>query len=212
MNLVFFGPPGAGKGTVASRLSEEFSIPHISTGDLFRAAIKQESKLGKQVKSILESGALVPDSVTNELIRQRLSANDLQNGYILDGYPRTLDQAETLAGFSKLGLVVNFTIPEGEIIKRLTGRRVCRNCGHSHHILFLPPKKDGVCDKCGGELYLRDDDTETSIRKRLSVYTEQTEPLIDYYRQKNLLVDIDAAPQPDTVYRSVHETVGAKKG
>ena len=203
MKLVFFGPPGAGKGTVAGKLAEQLGIPHISTGDLFRDAIKNQTDLGKKVKEILDSGALVPDEVTVDLVRERLSQGDVGSGYILDGFPRTIPQAEALAKITTLNAVINFSLDDGAIISRLTGRRVCSKCGYSHHIDFLPPRQEGICDKCGGELIQRKDDTEDSIRNRLSVYESQTAPLIVYYRKGGLIIDVDAAPAPETVLNSV---------
>lgn len=203
MKLVMFGPPGAGKGTVAVKLAQKLEIPHISTGDLFRAAIKNQTELGKKVKAILDSGALVPDEVTVDLVRERLTRSDTESGYILDGFPRTVPQAEALATITTLSGVINFDVDDEAIVSRLTGRRICSKCGFSHHVNFLPPRKEGVCDQCGGELIQREDDTEGPIRNRLSVYQSQTEPLIDYYRKSGLIIDIDGSPAPDVVLSSV---------
>jgi adenylate kinase len=207
MKLVLFGPPGAGKGTVAVKLAERAGIPHISTGDLFREAIKNETDLGKKVKAILDSGELVPDEVTVDLVRERLAKKDTGPGYILDGFPRTIPQAEALAAITALDGVINFEVDDETLVTRLSGRRICSKCGFSHHIEFLPPKRDGVCDQCGGDLIQRKDDTEESIRNRLSVYQTQTEPLIDYYRKGGLIVDIDGEPAPDIVLNSVMEAL-----
>jgi len=203
MNLIFLGPPGAGKGTAAARVAEEFGMPHISTGDLFRAAIKNETELGLQVKAITEKGDLVPDSLTIELVNDRLKDGDAANGFILDGFPRTIPQAEALETASKITRVLNFKLDDEEIIERLSGRRVCRSCGKGYHVHFMPPKKPGICDVCGGELYTRKDDSIESIKNRLSVYAEQTEPLIEFYRSRDLLSDVDAKPSAERVFDSL---------
>ena len=212
MRVVFFGPPGAGKGTIAARLSEERSIPHISTGELFREAIKNSTPLGVKVKTIIDSGSLVPDSMTVDLVQKRLSSADVENGFILDGFPRTIPQAEALSEISKIDCVLNIHVEDEIIVKRLTGRRICTVCGNSHHLVFLRPQKPGVCDRCGGKLLQREDDTEGSIRKRLEVYKKQTEPLIQYYRSENLIVDVDGTPAPEVVYeltaKSLSEFLG----
>lgn len=203
MNLIFLGPPGAGKGTAASKVAAEFEIPHISTGDLFRAAIKNETELGLQVKAITEKGDLVPDELTVEIVKERLQADDTKNGYILDGFPRTIPQADALAGFSSVTRVLNFQLDDEEVVERLSGRRVCRSCGTGYHVRFMPPKKEGVCDVCGGELYTRKDDTVESIKNRLTVYAKQTAPLIEYYAGRDLLTNIDAKPAAERVLESV---------
>ncbi len=207
MKLVFFGPPGAGKGTIASKLAEKIGIPHISTGDLFRAAIKNETELGKKVKAILDSGALVPDELTVELVRERLSEGDTKSGYILDGFPRTIPQAEALADIDQIDAVINFEVADEVIVSRLSGRRICPNCGNIHHVEYMPPKQEGICDRCGGELIQREDDKEDSIRNRLAVYKEQTAPLLDYYNEKGLTIDIDGSPAPDVVLDSVSKAL-----
>ena len=199
MKMVFLGPPGAGKGTIAVRAKEFFNIPHISTGDLFRSNIKNETQLGLKVKEILASGGLVPDSVTIEMVKNRIAEPDCENGFILDGFPRTIPQAEALAKILPVDAVVNFDIADNEVVGRLSGRRVCKNCGQNFHVEFMPPKVEGKCDKCGGELYTRDDDKIDSIKHRLEVYRSQTAPLIDFYREKNLLTDIDARPATDKI-------------
>jgi adenylate kinase len=197
MNLIFLGAPGAGKGTLATLLSKEFDIPQISTGDLFRAAVKEGSQLGKQVQGIMESGELVPDSLTVELVKERLSKPDANNGYILDGFPRTVAQADALAAFQNIDSAINFAISDELVIRRLSGRRVCRACGAIYHIENMPPKIEGICDNCGGELYTRDDDKIDSIKNRLRVYKDQTEPLIAYYGEKGLLREIDSSQSPE---------------
>ncbi|MDR2941536.1 MAG: adenylate kinase [Treponema sp.] len=197
MKLIFLGPPGAGKGTLAVRAVEMLGIPQISTGSIFRAAIAAKTPLGLKVKSIIDEGKLVDDETTIALVKERLAMDDVQKGYILDGFPRTIPQAEALATFSAVDKVVNFDIPDPNVIERLSGRRVCKACGYNFHVLFNKPKKEGVCDYCGGEIYIRDDDKPEAIQKRLVVYREQTAPLIDYYRKKGLLLDIDAKPMID---------------
>jgi adenylate kinase len=207
MKLIFLGPPGAGKGTLAVRAVNSIGVPHISTGNIFRAAIAAQSELGRSVKAILDAGKLVDDETTIALVRERLARDDAQKGYILDGFPRTIAQAEALAGFSAVDAVVNFDLSDALVLKRLGGRRTCRNCGANFHILFGKPKKDGICDSCGGELYTRDDDREEAVAKRLEVYREQTAPLIDYYRNKSLLVDIDAGPDPEKVLENFRQSL-----
>ena len=199
MELIFLGSPGAGKGTIAARIKEELNIPHISTGDLFRAAIKNGTELGNKVKGILDRGDLVPDELTTDIVKERLAEPDTKNGFILDGFPRTLGQAEALKSFSRITAVINFVVDEDMIIKRLSGRRLCRKCGKSYHIDYLPPKKENICDDCGGELYTRDDDKIESIKNRLAVYEKSTQPLIDYYKDLNMLKDIDAGVTPEEV-------------
>ena len=208
MNLIFLGAPGAGKGTLASLLSKDYGIPQISTGDLFRAAVKDGSELGRKVKGIMEKGELVPDSLTVELVKERLGKPDAQQGYILDGFPRTVAQADALAEFQKIDAAINFRISDQLVIRRLSGRRVCRSCGAIYHIDNMPPKKEGVCDACGGELYIRDDDKIESIRNRLRVYKEQTEPLIAYYRRKGLLQEIDSSKSPQDSIGQIKNLLG----
>ena len=203
MNLIFLGPPGAGKGTMASRLSGEKEIPHISTGDIFRENINNETELGKKVKAILDSGELVPDELTVELVRDRLAQDDAAAGFILDGFPRTIPQAEALEGFATIDKVIRFVLGDEEIIKRLSGRRVHKPSGRTYHIMFNPPKAPGKDDVTGEDLMQRPDDREESIKNRLEVYRRQTEPLVDFYSDKGLLVDVDARPDPDTVYASL---------
>ena len=208
MKLIFLGPPGAGKGTLAAKAVDIMNVPHISTGNIFRAAIAASSPLGLTVKSILDSGRLVDDETTISLVKERLAEKDAQGGYILDGFPRTIPQAEALAGFSTVDRVVNFDIPDNSVMERLGGRRTCRGCGTNFHVIFGKPKQEGICDHCGGELYIRDDDREEAIKKRLEVYREQTAPLIDYYRKKGLLTDIDARPAVETVVDNFRKSLG----
>ena len=197
MRLILVGPPGAGKGTQAVHLAAHFGIPHISTGDIFRANIKGETELGKLAKSYMDAGNLVPDSVTNEMLKDRISHSDASGGFLLDGYPRNLGQAEFLADALSeksisLDAALELLISHEEIIKRLSGRRTCRNCGASSHTTFDKPSVAGVCDNCGGELYQREDDKEEVLTHRLNVYSEQTEPIIEYYRERGLLKVISA--------------------
>ncbi|MBR1919461.1 MAG: adenylate kinase [Spirochaetales bacterium] len=199
MNLVFLGPPGAGKGTIAAKAKDVYKVPHISTGDLFRANIKNETELGKQVKQILAAGNLVPDSVTIEMVKERLKEADAQKGFILDGFPRTIAQADALSEMTGLDAVVNFVLDREQIVKRLSGRRVCKSTGRTYHILFNPPKVEGIDDETGEPLIQRDDDKEEAILNRLEVYEASTAPLIAYYRERGLLVDVDASKSPDEV-------------
>ena len=196
-NFVFLGPPGAGKGSLAVKVAEDYKIPHISTGDIFRANIKAQTPLGVKVKAIIDSGSLVSDELTFELVKDRLAQDDCKNGYILDGFPRTIPQAEMLDGLVADLKVVNFNIADEIVIRRLSTRRVCKACGANFNVLTLPPKVEGICDKCGGELYQRDDDKQESILHRMDVYREQTEPLINYYKNKGKITDLDASIETD---------------
>jgi adenylate kinase len=211
MKLIFLGPPGAGKGTLAVRVKELLNVPHISTGAIFRDAIAAQTPLGLKVKAIIDSGKLVDDETTIALVKERLSQADAQKGYILDGFPRTITQAEALATFSTVDKVINFDIPDSGVMERLSGRRVCRKCGFNWHKTFNPPKQENVCDKCGGEVYTRNDDKSEAIGKRLEVYREQTAPLIAFYRTKGLLIDIDASPMVDEILVNFKQAVGYKE-
>ena len=208
MKLIFLGPPGAGKGTLAVKAVDLLKISHISTGAIFRSAIAAQSPLGLKVKEIIDAGKLVDDQTTIELVKERLAMDDAKKGYILDGFPRTIAQAEALGGFSTVDKVVNFDIPDSKILERLGGRRVCRKCGHNFHIIFDKPTNEGICDHCGGEVYTREDDMPEAIQKRLEVYRAQTVPLIDYYRKKGLLLDIDASPSVDEVITNFKRCLG----
>jgi len=196
MNILFMGPPGAGKGTQAERITASYGIPHISTGDAFRLAMKQGTPLGLQAKSFVDQGLLVPDEVTNGIVRERLAAPDCESGFLLDGFPRTIAQAnaldEMLAEMGrKIDHVINLKVDRSLLLARLTGRRICKSCGSTYHVLFNPPKQEGVCDKCGGELYQRSDDTEEKVGTRLDEYTSKTAPLLAYYADKNLLFELN---------------------
>ncbi|GAA2439801.1 adenylate kinase [Streptomyces mauvecolor] len=205
MRIVLVGPPGAGKGTQAAFLAANLAIPHISTGDLFRANISQGTELGKQAKAYMDAGNLVPDEVTIGMAKDRMEAPDAENGFLLDGFPRNVVQAEALdevlkADGVKLDAVLDLEVPEDEVVKRIAGRRICRNdSAHVFHVAYNAPKQDGVCDKCGGELYQRGDDTEDTVRKRLEVYHSETEPIIDYYRAQGLVITISALGKVDEV-------------
>lgn len=203
MRLVLFGPPGAGKGTQAQRLEEKYTWPHISTGDLFRRAIREETPLGKRAKEYLEKGLLVPDTITDGLVQERLGEGDVTQGFILDGYPRNLHQASFLEDLAHLQLVLEITLSTQEVVKRLTKRRVCSSCGATFHLLFKIPQQEGHCDLCRGELYQRQDDQEDTIMERLQVYREKTSPLTSYYRRRGLLKQI----QGDASIQQVFSTL-----
>jgi adenylate kinase len=199
---------GAGTGTLAAKAVDILKLPHISTGAIFRSAIAGKSPLGLKVKAIIDAGKLVDDETTIELVKERLAREDAQKGYILDGFPRTIPQAEALAGFSRVDKVVNFDIPDPAVLERLGGRRVCRSCGYNFHMIFDKPEKEGICDHCGGEVYTRDDDKPQAVQKRLEVYRAQTAPLIEFYRGKGLLVDVDARPGVDQVVENFKRSLG----
>ena len=192
MNIVILGPPGVGKGTYAGFLSEKYSIPKISVGDLFRRAIKDETELGKRIKDYVSSGDLVPDEIVIELVKNRLEDDDYKGGFLLDGYPRTVPQAEAMMKFKKIDVALNFVAPDEVIMSRIGGRRTCSKCGAIYHIKNVPPKVKGICDSCGGTLIQRADEKPEVIKNRLVVYREKTKPVIDYLRKKGLIVDIDA--------------------
>jgi len=221
MNIVFMGPPGSGKGTYASRLSPKLGIPHISTGDLFRENMKNGTDLGKLARTFIDRGQLVPDEVTANMLRDRISRPDSNSGFILDGYPRTILQAELLDAMTHVDIVLNFIWPRDLLIMKLAARRVCRKCGWIYNIadihhgdLHLPPllpEKEGICDKCGGELYQRDDDKEEVISERLVVYDELTRPLIEYYEKKGTLVNVDLLGSPDVMLPKIMEILNSVK-
>ncbi|MFE2180591.1 adenylate kinase [Streptomyces sp. NPDC059455] len=216
MRIVLVGPPGAGKGTQAAYLAEKLSIPHISTGDLFRANISQGTPLGKQAQEYMRAGQLVPDEVTIGMAEDRLDQEDAQRGFLLDGFPRNQIQAEALDTYLgqrgvSLDAVLDLEVPESEVIKRIAGRRTCRNdSSHTFHVEYKPPKVQGVCDVCGGELYQREDDSEETVRKRLEVYHRETEPIIDYYKTKGLVVTISALGKVSEVTQRAMDALAAK--
>lgn len=212
MYILLMGPPGAGKGTQAEKLIAEYNIPHISTGDMFRAAVKQGTELGKEAKKYMDAGGLVPDSVTIGIVREGLANPECANGFILDGFPRTGEQAVALDGILKdLGIkmtgVVNIVVPDAELVGRVTGRRICKACGATYHVSFNPTKEEGVCDKCGGALYQRDDDKEETVKNRLNAYHSQTVPLIEYYKEQGVYHEIDGLQAIEKVYADVKDSL-----
>ncbi len=213
MKIVLLGPPGAGKGTVANKIAEKYKIPHISTGDIFRENIKNGTELGNKAKSYMDKGELVPDSLVVEIALDRLEKDDCKNGFLLDGFPRTVEQAEELAKYldnrsEKLDAVLNIDAPKELLMFRMVGRRLCRSCGSIYHITNMPPITDGVCDKCGGELYQRADDVEETVANRIGVYELQTKPLIEYYASKKELTNIDGAANAEHTYEQVVDILG----
>lgn len=216
MKIVFMGPPGAGKGTQAEKIVENYQIPHISTGDMFRKAIKDQTELGMEAKRYMDQGALVPDHVTIGIVKDRLSESDCKSGFLLDGFPRTVDQAKALDEIltsldSKIDYVINIDVDLDILKERLTGRRICRSCGATYHMIFNPPKNADVCDKCGGELYQRKDDNEETVGNRLNVYVSQTKPLLDYYSLAGNLVNINGQQSIDLVFEEIREVLGDRK-
>ena len=205
MNVVILGSPGVGKGTYAKILSEKYNIPRISSGDLFREAIRDETELGKKIKDYVSRGDLVPDEITIKLVKERLERDDCKNGFFLDGFPRTIAQAESLEKFKKIDKVLNFVASDRVILSRLGGRRTCRQCGATYHIKEIPPKVEGICDLCGGELYQRPDETPQAIKNRLRVYREKTKPVLDYFRRRGLLADINANYQFGKIDRVISQ-------
>ena len=216
LRAVLLGPPGAGKGTQAVRLVEKYEIPHISTGDIFRKNIKEGTELGKKAQEYMNAGALVPDELVVDLVKDRLQQDDCKNGFLLDGFPRTIFQAEKLDEFlsesnQKMDIVINLKVEKEALVKRLTGRRVCKDCGASYHIVNIPPKKEGVCDICGGELIQRKDDNIETVENRINVYEEQTAPLIGYYKEAGSLVEFDGEASLDEVFDAIVQAIGEQE-
>jgi adenylate kinase len=215
MRIIFLGPPGAGKGTQAKMLIERYGIPQISTGDILRAAVKEGTPMGKKAKEYMDAGKLVPDEVVIGIMQDRLKEPDCSKGFILDGFPRTVAQAEALEKMLKelnmpINKVLALNVPDEVLLERLTGRRTCKSCGQMYHIKFDPPKKENVCDKCGGELFQRDDDKEETIKNRLSVYHAQTAPLLDFYGSKGLVEKIDGTKSPDEIFNAIIKVLEGK--
>lgn len=213
MNLILLGPPGAGKGTQAAKIIEKYEIPHISTGDIFRENIKEGTPLGKKAQEYMNRGELVPDSLVIEIATDRLTKDDCKEGFLLDGFPRTVEQAEALDKFlaedgKKVDHVLNIDVEADILMKRLTGRRVCKGCGATFHITNIPPKVEGVCDVCGEELYQRDDDTEETVANRIEVYNSQTKPLIDYYEKSGNISHLDGSVDPDELLAEIVKILG----
>ena len=214
MKVVMLGAPGAGKGTQANRLAVKYNVPHISTGDIFRANIKNETELGKKVKGYLDRGELVPDELTCDLLVDRIDQEDCTSGYVLDGFPRTIPQAEILDAAlakrgGKLDYAIDVDVPDENIIRRMGGRRACLACGRTYHTKYIPPTKEDVCDDCGAGLVLRDDDAPDTVKKRLDIYHEQTQPLIDYYNKTGILATVDGTKDMDDVFDSITAILGA---
>lgn len=214
MKIIMLGAPGAGKGTQAKKIAGKYQIPHISTGDIFRANIKNGTELGNKAKSYMEQGMLVPDELTCDLVVDRIGQDDCANGYVLDGFPRTIPQAEALeAALNKRGekidFAINVEVPDENIINRMGGRRACLACGCTYHVKYNPPKEEGICDVCGAKLVLRDDDKPETVKKRLDVYHEQTQPLIDFYEKAGVLKEVDGTQDMDAVFQAITEILGA---
>ncbi len=213
MKIIMLGAPGAGKGTQAKKIAAKYGIPHISTGDIFRANIKNGTELGKKAKTYMDQGMLVPDELTVDLVTDRIQKEDCKNGYILDGFPRTIPQAEALDRAledmnEKMDYAINVEVPDENIVTRMSGRRACVNCGATYHIVHAPTKVENICDVCGGELILRDDDKPETVEKRLVVYHDQTRPLIDYYHEKGILVTVDGTVALDEVFKAITVILG----
>ena len=214
MKLIMLGAPGAGKGTQAKKIAEKYTIPHISTGDIFRANIKNGTELGKKAKTFMDQGLLVPDELVVDLVVDRVNQEDCKNGYVLDGFPRTIPQAEALdKALSAIGdsvdYAINVEVPDENIVRRMSGRRACVGCGATYHIVYNPPKKEGICDVCGQELVLRDDDKPETVKKRLDVYHDQTQPLIDYYKNEGVLAEVDGTLDMEDVFQAIVKILGA---
>ena len=213
MKIIMLGAPGAGKGTQAKKIAEKYQIPHISTGDIFRANIKGGTELGMKAKTFMDQGMLVPDEITIGMLMDRIGQEDCINGYVLDGFPRTIPQAESLTKAlaergEKVDYAINVDVPDENIINRMSGRRACLGCGATYHITFNPPVKEGICDTCGQELVLRDDDKPETVKKRLDVYHQQTQPLIDYYKNAEVLAEVAGTQPMDAVFQGIVEILG----
>ena len=213
MQIIMLGAPGAGKGTQAKMIAEKYGVPHVSTGDIFRANIKNGTQLGMEAKKYMDQGLLVPDELTVRILLDRVAQDDCKNGYVLDGFPRTIPQAQVLdEALTKLGDKIDYAIdvdvPDENIIRRMSGRRACLTCGATYHIEHIPPKKEGICDKCGSELVLRDDDKPETVKNRLAVYHEQTQPLIDFYEKKGVLRTVDGTLPMEEVFAAITGILG----
>ena len=214
MKIIMLGAPGAGKGTQAKQIADKYSIPHISTGDIFRANIKNGTELGKKAKQYMDQGALVPDELTCDLVMDRIQQDDCKNGFVLDGFPRTIPQAEALDAAlgkinEKMDYAIDVDVPDENIVNRMSGRRACLNCGATYHLISIPPKVEGICDRCGSEIVLREDDKPETVEKRLKVYHEQTQPLIDYYKNQGILKSVDGTQPMDEVFKAIVTILGA---
>ena len=214
MKLIMLGAPGAGKGTQAKKIAQKYQIPHISTGDIFRANIKAGTELGMKAKAFMDQGQLVPDEVTIGMLLDRISQDDSKNGYVLDGFPRTIPQAESLTAAllergEKIDYAVNVDVPDENIVNRMSGRRACVGCGATYHVVFNAPKQEDICDTCGEKLILRDDDKPETVQKRLTVYHDQTQPLIDYYNKEGVLVEVDGTQDMEKVFQDIVKVLGA---
>ena len=214
MKIIMLGAPGAGKGTQAKQIADKYSIPHISTGDIFRANIKNGTELGKKAKQYMDQGALVPDELTWDLVMDRIQQDDCKNGFVLDGFPRTIPQAEALDAAlgkinEKMDYAIDVDVPDENIVNRMSGRRACLNCGATYHLISIPPKVEGICDRCGSEIVLREDDKPETVQKRLKVYHEQTQPLIDYYKNQGILKSVDGTQPMDEVFKAIVTILGA---
>ena len=214
MKIIMLGAPGAGKGTQAKQIADKYSIPHISTGDIFRANIKNGTELGKKAKQYMDQGALVPDELTCDLVMDRIQQDDCKNGFVLDGFPRTIPQAEALDAAlgkinEKMDYAIDVDVPDENIVNRMSGRRACLNCGATYHLISIPPKVEGICDRCGSEIVLREDDKPETVQKRLKVYHEQTQPLIDYYKNQGILRSVDGTQPMDEVFKAIVTILGA---
>lgn len=214
MKIIMLGAPGAGKGTQAKQIADKYSIPHISTGDIFRANIKNGTELGKKAKQYMDQGALVPDELTCDLVMDKIQQDDCKNGFVLDGFPRTIPQAEALDAAlgkinEKMDYAIDVDVPDENIVNRMSGRRACLNCGATYHLISIPPKVEGICDRCGSEIVLREDDKPETVQKRLKVYHEQTQPLIDYYKNQGILKSVDGTQPMDEVFKAIVTILGA---